>query len=322
MICKSCSNEIGNVKFCPHCGAQNINYISDEDSLLNRPKFDRDEQDTNESLLNNDYEDIQREETASEKFGEELHSEPRREVFDDEDDSEYRFNDYETENHQFNQDANRSDNSERDSTYSQGVGASGSTNENSDYTNYNRYENESNDKLWDFLGKVNRSVNPIASKIHDMGILGLIALVLIISLINRFSIRAAEPYFTPRMFFGGIISSAIGVAILFFFNRFVFNFVSKQNNVYVNNDELNVCILLSMLLGSFISLAFGNSIFISILNSIISTLFLLALVRRRLTIDNYKSVGIRYVIFNIIFVFIFYAILFGVVFALLALTFR
>lgn len=319
MICKSCSNEIGNVKFCPHCGAQNINFISEEDSLLNRPSFDRNEQNNSDSLINNDYEEIVKEETASDTFGEDLGYEPRREVFDENNKSEYHFNEYDSDNEEFNQSTDSGKTANND-TYNRGVFNGDSSKKSYDYGNNNH--DETSDKLWDFLGKINQSVNPIASKIHDTGMLGLIVLVLVIALLNRFSVNTTIPYFTPGLFFRGLLSSTIGAAILFFFNRFVFNYVAKKSDVYFRTDELNVCILLSMVLGAFISLAFGNSILIAIFNAIVSTLFLLALVRRRLSVYNYKSIGIKYVIFNILFMILFYVVFFGLAFALLAIFFR
>ncbi len=315
MICKSCSNEINNVKFCPHCGAQNINYISNEDSLLNRPSFNRDEQEYNESLLNNDYEDRIKEETASDRFGEDLNSEPRREVFDEASDKEYHFNEYEGRE-KLHPEEDFENKADREDNYTQG-----SSDENSSNDSFNYNNDETVDKLWAFLGKVNKSAAPIASKIYDAGFISLIVLVLAISILNSVSERFNQPGFTTSMFFNSLLTSLIGVVITFFFLRFVFNYVAKQHNVYVKKDELNVCLLLSMLLSSFIRMAFGNSILIAILNSFVSTLLLLALIIRRLNIDNYKSIGIKYVVFNILFMIIFYIVLLGVLFAIFAFAF-
>ncbi|WP_425539801.1 hypothetical protein [Microaceticoccus formicicus] len=314
MICKSCSNEINNVKYCPHCGAQNINFISNEDSLLNRPSFNRDEQEYNENLLNNDYEDRIKEETASDRFGEDLNSEPRREVFDEASDKEYHFNEYDGRE-KLHPEEDFENKTDREDHYSQG---SSDKNYSNDSFNYNN--DETIDKLWAFLGKVNKSAAPIASKIYDMGLISLIVLVLAISILNSVSVRFNQPVFTSRMFFNSLLTSIIGVVITFFFLRFVFNYVAKQHNVYVKKDELNVCLLLSMLLSSFIRMAFGNSILIAILNSFVSTLLLLALIIRRLNINNYKSIGIKYVVFNIVFMIIFYVVLLGLLFAIFALA--
>ncbi len=314
MICNSCNNQIGNVKFCPFCGHPNAEFVP-EDSLLNRPNFEMEDSKEPESLLDREVKEEYYNASESDRFGEDLDNEPSRQVFDSTaDNKDHRFNDYD-----FNETNRQTEPGTSKDNY---TGAGGSS------TNFD-YKSKSaqgSDGLWDLLGKVNNAVLPVIQKIYNMETLGLVLLFVALALLQSpillfgLGMGGSRTPFSFGLF--GFIVSLISVVITFFISRVLFNLASNAYGVKIMPKELNICILLSLILGAILRIVFGRSMLSSAVAVIVSALFLLALVKKQLSVDNYKGVGIRYVLYNIVFTIAFQLIMIAGLLGISALLFR
>lgn len=320
MICNSCNNQIGNVKFCPFCGHPNTDFVPEEDSLLNRPTFETEDSIEPESLLNREETESDRYKTEAELFGDDLNNEPSREVFERiNENKEHKFNDYENFEDTEEQSGFKSSDNE------QSRSAGGST----DFDYSKSGTTRGSDGLWDLLGRVNTAVLPIIQKIYNMETLGLVLLVVVLALLQSpimflgFGLGMGG-YDSSAASFGlfSFVTSLISVAITFFINRALFNLASGAYGVKIMPKELNICILLSLTLGALLRIVFGSSMLSSALAAIVATLFLLALVKKQLSVENYRGIGTRYVLYNLVFTIVFRLIIVAGLFGIAALLFR
>lgn len=190
--------------------------------------------------------------------------------------------------------------------------------------NQNNMENEKG--LWGQLGKVNKLLSPITSMLYENIKSSILLLIVLVSLVEIFLSMGRSPYgyidimnnamtssfssaYMSFFSFGilSIISTSIRATVFLAINRVAYKLVAdRKGNKF--KSELSINILISMLFADILTYSGEYHIISALAVSALSVLLLLALDWNNLRPDNYKKIGILYLLCRIVILLIAYGI--------------
>lgn len=183
-------------------------------------------------------------------------------------------------------------------------------------------EEASPDKFYDFLMKINSAFEPLMDKVGKIGIVAFFLLAAFSSLLLYFLVPQAKAL-GGLMIVIGFVPLLIIIWLGIVMQRLLFKAACKKHfTCNISNQKMNSAIILSTILSMILNYLLGTKLLIGILIGLVTSYFTVGLLLDELPRENYKEIGIKYLVFNWIFT-IAVAILFAILaFMLVYLVFQ
>lgn len=305
MRCSQCGNELGKVKFCPHCGAKNEAY---QPAGQNQEGY-------NESLLSGRQRGMPEEPEPVENPFEDLGPEPGMKTPRDEEEpqEERVYGNYRRSDQQRSQRSQGEQQShERDQRDHQ-------ERESDDYSHVCGSQMNTSDGLWNVILRLSDYTIPLARRIQAGGqsyLMGLIAIVALLTVGLGGLFSAAM---MPRVGVFTLLMGLVLVGLSYLFYKVILQWQLNHHGIVVEPDFLRITILLTLGFNSIqTALLNSNNIIIAIIRVVFLCIFMLSIIREYVDITNYRSIGFRFWLFSFLFYIIVFAVIFVGLFALMA----